>query len=422
MDGTGEDASQRRLPLRLLLVLALLTTVAPFSIDMYLPGLPQLAADLGTDATRVQLTLTAFMLGLAGGQLVIGPLSDRFGRRRPLVIGAVVCAASAVVCALAPSIEVLVTARCVQGFSGAAGLVIARAVVADLRSGRAAAQAFSLLMTINGLAPVVAPVLGGIVIALSGWRAVFLALTAIAVVMAAGAILVVPETLPAGARHGGGLQELCRAIRQVLRARTFVAYALVLAFSFGALFAYISASSFVLQNVVGLSVGMFSVAFAANAVGIMVTSAGNARLVGRVAPARLLAVAVGVQVCAAVALAVLFGLGVTAAAAVLPVLFVSAAVLGGVFGNATALALEQVRRAAGTGSAVIGVTQYGMGALVTPLVGLGGDRAALPMAMTMTACSLLAAVVLLALRLGAQRAARRAGNAPAVSGSPRPRR
>lgn len=400
--GPGRTAAYAGgLPLRLLLVLALLTTVGPFAIDMYLPGLPHLATDLGTDATRVQLTLTGFMVGLAAGQLVIGPLSDRLGRRRPLLVGALVCTASSLVCALAPTVAVLIAARFVQGFAGAAGLVIARAVVADLTTGRAAARTFSLLMTINGLAPVVAPLLGGIVIALSGWRAVFLALTGIAAVMALGALLVVPETLPPQARHGGGLRTLCRSTKSVLREPAFVGYAAALALCFGSLFAYISASSFVLQNVVGLSTGWFSVAFACNAFGIMAVSAANARLVKRVSPRRLLALAVIMLTVSSAVLLVLFAIGSIRAALVLPVLFVGVASLGGVFGNATALALEPVRHAAGAGSAVIGVLQYGMGAVVTPLVGIGGVMAAMPMAITMTACSVLAVLVLLTLRRSA---------------------
>jgi DHA1 family bicyclomycin/chloramphenicol resistance-like MFS transporter len=378
----------------LLVTLALLSALAPFSIDMYLPGLPALAVDLGTDAARVQLTLTGFMVGLAIGQLVIGPLSDRWGRRRPLLVGTTVCVLSGVGCATAPSIELLVVTRFWQGFAGAAGIVIARAVVADLTTGRTAARAFSIMMTAAGLGPILAPLLGGAVLLVGDWRAVFWVLTAITALMWLGALLVVPETLRPEDRHGGGLAALRSNAGYVLRNRRFVGYALTLAASFGALFSYISASSFVLQNVVGLSVGWFSVTFALNAFGLVAATAVNARLVRRHSPRRLLAGGVAVQLTASAGLLVAGLAGATGPEVVLPLLFVASSCLGFTFGNATALATGEVRRAAGTGSAVIGTAQYAVGALVTPLVGLAGERAMLPMALTMVGASAVAAAAL----------------------------
>ena len=159
-----------RIPLGLLATLALLSAVAPFSTDLYLPGFPQMVADLRTSPTNVQLTLTACLLGLAIGPLVFGPLSDRIGRVRPLLAGAAICVLASLAAALAPTIEVLIAARFVQGFTGAAGMVIGRAIVSDLATGRAAARAFSLLMLVGGLAPVAAPLAGGFIVGPLGWR------------------------------------------------------------------------------------------------------------------------------------------------------------------------------------------------------------------------------------------------------------
>lgn len=397
------------LPLATTVVLALLTAIAPLATDMYLPAFPRMAQELGTSATAVQLSLTTFMVGLALGQLVIGPLSDQRGRRGLLVAGSAVCAAAGLACALAPSIGVLVAARFVQGFAGAAGVVLSRAVVADRARGTAAAKLFGIMMLIQGVAPVLAPLLGGTLVTAVGWRGVFGILAGVSLVMLVGVLVLVPETLPRERRTAGGLAATARDARTVLRNRRYLGWTGALVLGFAAMFAYISASPFVLQNVLGLSVGAYSVAFALNALGLGLVAGLGTTLVDRVAPRRLL----GIGVTAVAVLSVLLLLDVVLLDLprwpTLVLLFLTVSSLGLVFGNATTLATDEVAHAAGTGSAVMGALQFGLGAVVSPLVGLRGEHDALPMAVTMVV-----------LALGAVAAARYAATAGAGPAAPAP--
>ncbi|PEG57418.1 Bcr/CflA family drug resistance efflux transporter [Mycolicibacterium boenickei] len=384
-------------------VLALLTAVAPLSIDMYLPAFPAMAAEFGTSASAVQFTLTSFMVGLASGQLILGPLSDRFGRRPLMLAGTFVCILAGVACALAPNIAALTAFRFVQGFSGAAGVVLSRAVVADRAHGAVAARAFSLMMIINGAAPVLAPLIGGSLMGVIGWRGVFWILAGLAVAMFLGVVAVLTETHPKDRRHTGGVTAMLRDARSVLTNRDYIGYTLAFAFGFTVMFAYISASPFVLQNVLGLSPLHYSFAFAANAAGIVIMNAVNARIVGRFGQRRLLHLGVGLLVLFSVLLLVDALLGPVLWASLL-LLWGAVASLGLVAANATALALDQVRHAAGTGSAVLGALQFGLAALVSPIVGLGGDHTALPMAVAMVVSAGIGAAALLLTRRSQDRA------------------
>lgn len=395
---TTEHTSQApALPLSWLGVLALLTAVAPLSIDMYLPAFPAMAQEFGTSASAVQFTLTSFMVGLASGQLIIGPLSDRFGRRPLLLAGTVVCVLAGVACATAPNIAALTAFRFVQGFSGAAGVVLSRAVVADRVHGPLAARAFSLMMIINGAAPVLAPLIGGSLMGVIGWRGIFWILTGLAVAMFVGVVVVLPETHPKDHRHTGGVTAMLRDARSVLTNRGYLGYTLAFAFGFTVMFAYISASPFVLQNVLGLSPLHYSFAFAANAAGIVIVNALNARIVGRFGQRRLLHLGIGLLVFFSVLLLVDALLGPVLWAS-LVLLWGAVASLGLVAANATSLALDKVRHAAGTGSAVLGALQFGLAAAVSPLVGLGGDHTALPMAIAMVVSAGISAAALLLTR------------------------
>lgn len=378
------------LPLSWLGVLALLTAVAPLSIDMYLPAFPAMAAEFGTSASAIQFTLTSFMVGLASGQLIIGPLSDRFGRRPLMLAGTFVCILAGVACAVAPNIAALTAFRFVQGFSGAAGVVLSRAVVADRAHGAVAARAFSLMMIINGAAPVLAPLIGGSLMGLIGWRGVFWILAGLAVAMFLGVVAVLPETRPKDRRHTGGVTAMLSDARSVLTNRGYIGYTLAFAFGFTVMFAYISASPFVLQNVLGLSPLHYSFAFAANAAGIVIVNAVNARIVSRFGQRRLLHLGIGLLVLFSVLLVVDALLGPVLWASLL-LLWGAVASLGLVAANATSLALDQVRHAAGTGSAVLGALQFGLAALVSPIAGLGGDHTALPMAVAMVVSACIAA-------------------------------
>lgn len=401
---TSETTSHTpALPLSWLGVLALLTAVAPLSIDMYLPAFPAMAEEFGTSASAVQFTLTSFMVGLASGQLILGPLSDRFGRRPLMLAGTFVCILAAVACAVAPNIAALTAFRFVQGFSGAAGVVLSRAVVADRAHGAVAARAFSLMMIINGAAPVLAPLIGGSLMGVIGWRGVFWILAGLAVAMFIGVVAVLTETHPKDRRHTGGVTAMLRDARSVLTNRVYIGYTLAFAFGFTVMFAYISASPFVLQNVLGLTPLHYSFAFAANAAGIVIMNAVNARIVGRFGQRRLLHLGVGLLVLFSVLLLVDALLGPVLWASLL-LLWGAVASLGLVAANATALALDQVRHAAGTGSAVLGALQFGLAAVVSPIVGLGGDHTALPMAVAMVVSAGIGAAALLLTRRSAPEA------------------
>jgi DHA1 family bicyclomycin/chloramphenicol resistance-like MFS transporter len=374
-----------RLPL--LLVLASLAAVAPVATDLYLPGFPQLGRDLSATASEVQLTLTAFLVGLAVGQLVVGPLSDRWGRRGPLIASAAACVVAGMVCALAPSMPVLIAARLVQGFAGAGGMVIGRAVIADLVTGRAAARAFTLMLTVGGVAPVLAPFVGGLLVGPIGWRGTLWTVTGLCLAMLLGVLAVVRETRPAQVR-ANDTTSWAASVRAVLRSRPYWGATTVYALSFAVMMAYISSSPFVYQNVVGMSAVAYGVAFGVNAAGLISAGWVAARLVERVEPRRLVRVAMTVQVLATGAFVLLAVAG--APTWTFPVaIFIAVTSNGFVMGNTAALAMAQVRPVAGTGSAVLGFAQFALGALVSPLVGLGGERSALMPAVVMATASAL---------------------------------
>ncbi|PXW35557.1 UNVERIFIED_CONTAM: Bcr/CflA subfamily drug resistance transporter [Williamsia faeni] len=264
------------------LALVLLSATAPLATDLYLPGLPTVADSLGTTNVATQLTLTTFMFGMGVGQLLTGALSDGWGRRRLLIGGTIAFVVASVLCALAPSIAVLIAARLLQGFAGGMGIVLSRAVISDRARGDNAARLFSLMMLVGATAPVVAPILGGVLLSPIGWRGIFWVLAGIGAVMLLGVLTVIPETLPKERRHGISLTRLAANFGKVLRNRRFVAYTATLALSFGVMFSYISASPFVVQEIFGFSASQFSIVFAVNSVGLVLASAINARLIGRV--------------------------------------------------------------------------------------------------------------------------------------------
>jgi MFS transporter, DHA1 family, multidrug resistance protein len=376
----------------LIVILGSMVAIGPLSIDMYLPGLPEITRSLHAQAAEVQLTLTAAVVGLALGQLVAGPLSDRVGRRRPLVAGLLAYAAVSALCALAPTVTALTGLRLLQGLAGGAGIVIGRAVVRDLYAGAAAARLFSSLMLVTGLAPILAPVIGAQVLKVTDWEGIFVVLAGLALAIVTLAAVALPETLPPDRRDRGGLAHTLATLRGLLSQRMFMGYALTAALAFGALFAYISGSSFVLQEVYGLSPQAFSLAFGANGLGLVIGSQINARLVGRYGPAQLLRRALLVIVTAAAALVAVVALDL----GVWPVIIATFTVMSSlsfVMPNSTALALADQAKVAGTASALLGVIQFLVGGLAAPLVGLGGTGSALPMAIVMLSLATGAVVV-----------------------------
>lgn len=385
------DQTAGRVTTLQVVTLALLAAISPLATGMYLPGLPAMASDFGTDATMVQLTVTTLLAGLAVGQLILGPLSDRWGRRRPLLVSGTVCVAASVVCVLAPTVEVLIAARFLQGFAGAAGIVLGRAIVADTVSGPLAARIFSLLMTVSAIAPVVAPLLGGALLSVADWRAVFAALTVIAIIMLVGAALALPESLPPSRRSGGRLTETWRQVVPLLADRRFVGYTLALVFSYATLIGYVSASPFVLQTGYGLSPTEYSVVFACNAGGLTVASLASARLVGRSGARRLLAIGLACQAAATGLLLTLAASRTLSLAVLLILLWISVTSLGLIAGNATSLALDGLISGIGSASAVMGAAQFAVAAAVAPLVGGADGADPVRMAVVMFTTAMLAA-------------------------------
>jgi MFS transporter, DHA1 family, multidrug resistance protein len=392
----SERATWTAPPRHLIVTLGALSSFGPLSSDMYVPGLPSLTHSLHASASAGNLTLTSSVLGLALGQLIAGPVSDQLGRRRPLLIGLSGFAVASALCAIAPSIWVLVAVRLIQGMSGGAGIVIARAIIRDLFGGLRAARMFATLMMITGVAPILAPLIGGGVLAVSSWRGIFLVLTVIGVCLLGLAARAVPETLPASERHSGGLHVTLRTLRRLIGDRTFAPYCVSFACSFGAMFAYISGGSYVIENVYGASPQVFSVVFAANSLGLVAMSRFSAQIVGRLGPAHLFRRGL-MGVCAASLAALAVTAVHTSIWPVLIVLFCLVSANGIVLPNGIAAAMGGQPDALGSASALIGLTQFGLGAALAPLVGLGGSHDALPMGIVMGACGVVALSVNLAL-------------------------
>lgn len=276
------DGPSRKQRLQLAVILGSITTIGPLSIDMYLPALPTLVDDFGTTGALVQLSLTFFLLGLASGQLVAGPLSDVYGRRRPLLIGMFIYAVSSVLCAFSPSIGLLIVLRFIQGLAGSVGVVVSRAAVRDLYSGSELTKFFSLLMIVNGLGPILAPVIGGQLLRVTTWQGIFLVLFAAGIIFCLTILLRLPETLPKERRSKSGLKGTLLTFKVLLGNRKFMGYALSQGFVTASMFAYISGSSFVLQNIFAVTPQVYSLIFAVNGIGIIITGQIAGRLAGKV--------------------------------------------------------------------------------------------------------------------------------------------
>jgi DHA1 family bicyclomycin/chloramphenicol resistance-like MFS transporter len=344
--------------------------------------------------SAVQLSMTSFLAGLVIGQLLIGPLSDRLGRRRLLIPGTALFAVLSLACAVAPTVEVLTAARFLQGVAGAAGMVLARAVLTDRFHGPELPRYFSLLTMVLGAAPVVAPVIGGAVLSAGSWRAVFVALALFGALLFLAVLRGVPESLPPQRRHQGGVAGTFRAMGRLLGHRAFLGYALTLGCAGAALFACIAGSSFVFQEVYGTSAGLYSLIFATNACGMLLAGALFGALARRLGPGTLLTASVVIAL-AAVLLQVL--LLVTVGGGLVGTwvtLFFAAFGIGGIFPATMSSGQSLGREASGAASALLGGTQFLFGALASPLVGAFGTASAMPMAVTMLGALLCAALCL----------------------------
>lgn len=377
-----------------LATIVLVTAIAPLATDMYVPAFPLVGRDLGASATQVQLTLTTFFVGMALGQLVGGPASDRIGRRKPLLVSLAVLALASAVCAFSPTIAVMMLARLVQGFSGGWAMVIARSIVVDLTRGAQLVRAMNLVAGVSGIAPIVGPLLGAVILQFSHWRVSFWVLAALAALMFVAVAVGVPETLPSDKRHGGGLSHIVGTTKAVLRQRSFVGYLLVFGSSMGMIFAYVATSAFVLQSMNGLSPMVYSIDFAFNAVGLTVATLAAAHLANRVSTRKV----VGVGLAASAAAGVVLLVGAIWFHMPLPValggFFVLMTAQGLVGPNAGALASDAVPEHPGTGSALLGFLQWCMAGVIAPLAGLGGAETAVPMAAIVTILAAASAVAL----------------------------
>lgn len=397
------SVTSTRAPWKLLLILGGLSMFGPLSLDMYLPALPELAKSFHTVEANVQLTLTACLVGLAVGQLVAGPMSDAWGRKRPLLVGLAAYALASVLCAVAPDVASLTAARLVQGLAGAAGLVISRAMVRDLYEGEALARFFSTLLLVNGLAPILAPLIGGQLTRFTSWRGVFVVLSLIGVALLLAALLGLHETLPKEARHGQdglegragqygkGLGATIRTFGVLSRDRRFMGFILTGGFAFAALFSYISGSPFVLEKIHGLSAQTFSYVFGLNSLGIMLVGHISARLVGRVPAERLLAAGLAMSFSGGMLLLLVTAVFGGNLAGTLVALFLVVSAIGLIMPQVTALALSGYGPSvAGSASAMIGTGQFLFGALAAPLVGLGSKTTGTPMAVVIASLTTLA--------------------------------
>lgn len=380
----------------LVVALGLLSMFGPVCLDMYLPALPDLPEDLRSTTTMAQLTLSACIVGLSLGQLVVGPWSDRVGRRLPLLLGLVLFVATSVGCALTTSMPVLIGLRVLQGAAGAAGLVVGRAVVADRFSGAAAASLYSTIAAINGLAPILAPLVGGQILRVGDWRTVFWVLAGMGVALLMVSVFWIGESLPPE-RRGAASRGVLAGFAVLVRDRVFVGLVLTGTMVTAAMFGYISASPFLLQQGFGLSEQQFSLSFASNAVGIVLCTQ-----LGRVLTRRFsitATLAVGVAQCltgaALLALAVFASLGLVW---VLVALLIMVSAVGTTLPAATALAMDRHREIAGAASAVVGTAQFLLGAITAPLAGLGDRTAGHALAITALVAAGLA--VLAALSVG----------------------
>lgn len=378
----------------MIIVLGLLVALGPLTIDMYLPALPKIAEELSVTSSVAQLTLTGTLAGLGLGQLVIGPLSDSLGRRRPLFAGIVLHMVASLLCLFAPNIAVLGIARGLQGFGAAAGTVVALAVVGDLYKDNVAATVMSRLMLVLGVAPVLAPSLGAAVLLHGSWHWVFAALVVLAGALLVMAVFALPETLPVDHRRPLKIRGIGATYLGLLRDVRFVILVLIAALGMSGLFAYISGASFVLQGRFGLDQTAFALVFGAGAVALIGTTQCNVVLLRRFAPQQIMMWAlVASTVFGAVFVALasahvggLFGF-------VVPVWAILAA-MGLVIPNAPAVALTRHTEAAGTAAALLGAVQFGLGAAVAPVVGLLGNDE-LAMAIVMSAGVSIALLALL---------------------------
>lgn len=374
--------------LRTILILGALSAFGPLAIDFYLPGFPAIALAFGTDEKHVQLTLASYFLGLSIGQLAYGPVADRFGRRIPLLFGVSLFTLASLACAFAPNLEWLIGARFVQALGGCAGMVIARAIVSDKCDAVQSAKVFSQLMLVMGLAPILAPMLGGLLVNLYNWQAIFISLTAFSALASLAVALGLPESMPA-THPRQPLSGALTQYRRLLGDRIFLGHALTGGIVMAGMFAYIAGSPFVFIKLYGVPPEHYGWLFGTNAAGFILSAQLNARLVGKTGPAFMLSRIIWIYLAAALMLLAVAGLHTEQLWPLLVPLFICIASLGCIIPNASACAMSGQWARAGSASALLGCLQFSVAAAAAALVGVLHDGTAVPMALVISLCGVL---------------------------------
>lgn len=378
------------------IILGLLAALGPLCTDLYLPALPDVSQTLHITASTAQLSLTASLLGLGVGQIIFGPLSDRWGRLHTLLISLLIMIIASIACAMSQNITQLVCARLIQGIAGSGGIVLSRAIARDQYQGIGLTQFFALLMMVNGIAPILAPVLGGGLLMVVDWRGIFAVLALIGILLLLFSHLQLKETLPKEDRHPGGLTSSIKAMGGLLKHRQFMGLCLTQGFIFAGMFAYIAASSFVLQDIYHLSAQQFSFCFAVNGLGLVIAAQIASRLSLRHGERAILK---AVLILATLAAALLFLISFTHPSlwVVLPILFITIMVNSMIGTTGTALAMRTIPSHSGGGaSALIGLAMFGLGAASSPISGLGGGSL-LSMTGTIFGCYFIAFILFVVL-------------------------
>ncbi|MCM3609685.1 multidrug effflux MFS transporter [Planomicrobium sp. MB-3u-38] len=374
---------------RFVILLGALTAMIPFTIDMYLPAFPTLAEVYHTNASAVQLSLTACLLGLAFGQLVTGPLSDSLGRKKPLIIFLIAYAIASVACIFAPNIYIFIGLRFVQGFAASAGLVISRAIVRDVSSGSELTRLFALLMVVNNLVPLLAPSVGSTVLLFADWKGIFLILSLLGLILLFVSAWRLEETLPPERRVPGNLTETISNFSIIIKNRKFTGYALAQGLLIGGVFAYVAGTPFIYQNIYGVSPQVFSILFGMNGIGLIFGSYAVGRFSYVWPEKKFLEVALYTATAAGAFLLAVVLVDGPLWAVVIPIFFFVTAI--GVVGTASfTLAMEEQSRVAGSASALLGLLPFVLGAIAAPLVGAGGEDTAVPLGLIIFTMCLLA--------------------------------
>lgn len=376
----------------LVIFLGMLTAITPLATDLYLPALPIMPGELNTTASNIQMTIGVMTFGVALGQLFGGPISDTMGRKLPLIIGNLLCVISGIICAYAPNIEILLLGRFLQGLTGSVGVVISKAIARDFASGQELTKLFALLMMVNGLAPVLAPLVGGQLLLFTTWRVIFVILALFSTILLVGSFLF-RESLPKEKRITGGIGTAVKNYIKLIKDKPFLGQTLIQLFAFGAFFSYISGSSFVYQNIFQLSAQEFSYLFGINSCGIILASAISGRISNVITSKQLLTFSLWQLTIGSL----LFLVAMLLEWPLIPVtiiLFFTVCTVS-LFGSASfSMAMTSYGKMAGSASAILGFASMFAAGIVSPLVGIGGDHTGIPMGITMLVCAALSLLCL----------------------------